>query len=365
VEQHAYGCTTAEDLSGELYWVESMTISVASPVVSVRFHTTGKLYHFDVSAYPDLGTGDYVIVETTRGRQIGQIVELVAPDKVSISGLKAIKAPATARDLLMKRWWTSKEVEVLIDCREAAAELGGLEGVKFIKASYNYDGSMLTLTFTSEEEAVNTNRLRKRMEQELHTRIEMRRVGSRDAAKILGEYGACSGPRCCATHLSDFSPVSIKMAKAQGISLNPSEITGMCGRLRCCLVYEYEQYVEATKSLPKLNKWIGTPHGEGKVIEVNALKGVVTVLVDDTRHEISQEEIQPVEELRALAAKAANPCAHEGTTGSCVCGRNKPAQANAPTAQEPDQAESQDEKASRKRRRRPRRRKPGSGDKAS
>jgi cell fate regulator YaaT (PSP1 superfamily) len=344
-----------------------MTISAISPVVSVRFHTTGKLYHFDVSGYPHLETGDYVIVETTRGRQIGQIVELVPPDKISMTGLKSIKAPATARDLLMKKWWASKEVRVLIDCRAAAAELGGLEGVKFIQATFNYDGSMLTLTFTSEEEAVNTNRLRKHMEQELHTRIEMRRVGSRDAAKILGEYGSCSGPRCCATHLTDFSPVSIKMAKAQGISLNPSEITDMCGRLRCCLVYEYEQYVEATKSLPKLNKWIGTPHGEGKVIEVNALKGVVTVLVDDTRHEVSQEEIQPVEELRALAARAANACSHEGTTGTCTCGKNKPAQvqASASPAPEPPQEEPTQEKAAHRRRRRPRRRKPNGGQSAS
>jgi cell fate regulator YaaT (PSP1 superfamily) len=326
-------------------------------VVSVRFHQTGKLYHFDVSAYPHLQAGDYVVVETTRGRQIGQIAEIVSPDKRSTARPKPIKAPATARDLLMKRWWRSKEVKALIDCREAAAEIGGLENVKFIQASYNYDGSMLTLTFTSEEEKVNTNRLRKRLEQELHTRIDMRRVGSRDTAKILGEYGACSGPRCCAVHLSEFSPISIKMAKAQGISLNPSEITGMCGRLRCCLVYEYEQYVEARKGMPRVSKRIGTPFGEGKVIEVNALKGTVTVIVDDTRHQVQKEDLIPLEEMRAMSEKAAQTC-----SGECRARahRGKAQQAAAEVSQKTEQEEPP-KKKSRRRKRRPRRRRKSSG----
>jgi cell fate regulator YaaT (PSP1 superfamily) len=267
---------------------------------------------------------------------------------------------------MMKKWWEARELEALIHCRATVVEIGGLAGVKFVRASYNYDGSMLVLIFTSEEEAVNTNRLRKRLEQDLHTRIEMRRIGARDAARLLGEYGACSGLRCCATHLTDFSPVSIKMAKAQGISLNPSEITGMCGRLRCCLVYEYEQYVEALKTLPKVGKWIGTPHGEGKVVEVNPLKGVVTVYVEDTRHEVRQEDIQPVEELRAFAAKAAQPCHREGHDGPCEH-HKPPMQASAPPPQETVQAEpanqeeSAEKKASHRRRRRPRRRRSSGG----
>jgi cell fate regulator YaaT (PSP1 superfamily) len=346
-----------------------MIVTAASLVVSVRFHKTGKLYHFDASAYPHLLAGDYVIVDTTRGRQIGQIMGVVPPDKADKASLKPIKAPATARDLMMKKWWEARELEALIRCREAVVEVGGLAGVKFVRASYNYDGSMLVLIFTSEEETVNTNRLRKRLEQDLHTRIEMRRIGARDAARLLGEYGACSGLRCCATHLTDFSPVSIKMAKAQGISLNPSEITGMCGRLRCCLVYEYEQYVEALKMLPKVGKWIGTPHGEGKVIEANPLKGVVTVIVEDTRHEVRQEDLQPVEEMRALAAKAAQTCPREGTVGSCE--RRPRMQASPPPprgtgqAEPADQGEPSEKKSSRHRRRHPRRRRSSTGTQPS
>lgn len=342
-----------------------MIITSASLVVSVRFHKTGKLYHFDASAHPGLIAGDYVIVDTTRGRQIGQIMGIVPPDKADKAGLKPIKAPATARDLMMKKWWEARELEALIHCRAVVAEIGGLEGVKFVRASYNYDGSSLVMIFTSEEETVNTNRLRKRLEQDLHTRIEMRRIGARDAARLLGEYGACSGLRCCSTHLTDFSPVSIKMAKAQGISLNPSEITGMCGRLRCCLVYEYEQYVEAMKTLPKVGKWIGTPFGEGKVIEVNPLKGVVTVYVEDTRHEVKQEDIQPVEELRAFAAKAAQPCHREGTDGPCEGKRRMQATQETPQIAPAEPGEASENKSSHRRRRRPRRRRSSTGTQPS
>jgi cell fate regulator YaaT (PSP1 superfamily) len=297
-----------------------MGITIASHIVGVRFHKIGKLYHFDASEYPELEPGDFVIVETTRGRQIGQIVGIVEPEKIEMASVKPIKAPATARDLMMKKLWEAKEVEALIICREAAADAGDLMDAKFVKASYSYDGSMLTFLFTSEEENLNTNRLKRKLDQKFHTRLELRRIGARDAAKLLGEYGACGSPRCCSTHLTEFSPISIKMAKAQGISLNPSEITGMCGRLRCCLVYEYEQYVEATRQLPRVNKWIGTPHGEGKVIEVHALKDSVTVLVEDTRYVIHRDELEHVEELRALQGKAAQGCSREGQGGPCECG---------------------------------------------
>src|SRR5690554_4724479 len=145
----------------------------------------------------------------------------------------------------------------------------------------------------------------------------MRRIGARDAAKLLGDYGACGGPRCCSTHLTEFSPISIKMAKEQGISLTPSEITGMCGRLRCCLVYEYEQYVEARKELPKRNKRVVTPEGEGKVVDVYPLKQAVLVELDSgTRQEFLKEDIQPWDELEALRQKAQAPCdKHEN--GEC------------------------------------------------
>jgi cell fate regulator YaaT (PSP1 superfamily) len=137
--------------------------------------------------------------------------------------------------------------------------------------------------------------------------------------------GACGIPRCCSTFLTDFSPISIKMAKAQGISLNPTEITGMCGRLRCCLIYEYEQYVEARKQLPKRNKRVGTPHGEGKVIDVHPLRDAVTVLVEDAvcyRREdlIRWRNLMPSNKARRAVPSTGRPCearARQSRAGRC------------------------------------------------
>jgi len=140
---------------------------------------------------------------------------------------------------------------------------------------------------------------------------------------MMGGYGACGIPRCCSTFLTDFSPISIRMAKEQGISLSPQEITGMCGRLRCCLVYEYEQYVEAKKQLPKVGKTIGTPYGEGRVYDVRPLRDSVMVDVGEESHEVFRHEIEPIEELEALKKKAEAGCSkHEN--GGCDCGAKKP-----------------------------------------
>ncbi len=319
-----------------------MAVTTAAHVVSVHFHDVGKLYHFDSSAHPEVQLGDFVIVETSRGRQLGRIMGFIPPDRADSANLKPIKRPATARDLLMGKLYEAKEVEALIVCREAAAEMGNQEGVKFVRAQYNYDGSLLSFLYTSEE-LVNTNKLRKRLAEHFRVRVEMRRIGARDAAKMLGEYGACGGPRCCSTHLTDFSPISIKMAKDQGISLNPSEITGMCGRLRCCLIYEFEQYVEAKKGLPRVNKMIGTPHGEGKVIDLNPLLGTVTVIVEDTRYEVHRDDLVPLAELQALQQKAAQGCAKEGG-GVCDCGaRIRPAPDVAESGPQAEAASSESE----------------------
>jgi cell fate regulator YaaT (PSP1 superfamily) len=149
----------------------------------------------------------------------------------------------------------------------------------------------------------------------------MRLTGPRDAAKVLGGAGACGmTERCCAKFLTEFSPVSVKMAKEQGLSLNPSDITGMCGRLRCCLIYEYEQYVEARKQLPKRNKEVGTPFGKGKVLDALPLKDAVLVLIGDTVQEVSRVDLQPLTELEALEKKVETPCS--GDHG-CNCGAHK------------------------------------------
>ncbi len=288
-------------------------------IVGIRFHKIGKLYHFDSTMHPDVQPGDYVIVETTRGRQMGQVMGFAEPEESR--EYKPILRKATPRDLLLKQAWQEREVGALIRCREAAAQSGGYEEVKFIAAQYNYDGSMLTFLYScdTDHKAPNMNKLHAKLRRHFrNTKIEMRQIGPRDAAKLLGGYGACGQPRCCSTFLTDFSPISIKMAKAQGISLNPSEITGMCGRLRCCLVYEYEQYVEARKHLPKRNKRIGTPLGEAKVIDVHPLQDAVTVLIEGKRHTFSREELIPLAEWEALQKKAQAGC-DKNENGDCDC----------------------------------------------
>ena len=297
--------------------------TVSARVAGVRFFEVGKVYHFSYAHIPDLTVGDHVVVETTRGVQLGQVMNLVAPETGSdLRDYKPVLRRATPTDLMSQRQWKAREVEALIACREKASEVGGLPDAKFVAAQYDFDGSLLTCLYSAEDK-LNTNRLRAVLQRSFRAKIELRQIGPRDVAKLIGGMGACGIPRCCSTFLTDFSPISIKMAKAQGISLNPTEITGMCGRLRCCLIYEYEQYVEARRQLPKRNKRVGTPHGEGKVIDVHPLRDAVTVLVEDTRHVVNREEIVPLDELAALQAKADAGCA-KAENGGCDCGARQP-----------------------------------------
>jgi cell fate regulator YaaT (PSP1 superfamily) len=292
-------------------------------IVGIRFTKIGKLYHFDSTDHPTIVPGDYVIVETTRGRQMGQVMGFA--DMEDDREYKPILRKATPRDLTLKQAWEEREVGALITCREAAANHRDLDELKFVAAQYNYDGSTLTFLYTSnsDKKAPNVNKLRSELNRKFrNTNVDLRQIGPRDVAKILGGYGACGQPRCCSTFLTDFSPISIKMAKAQGVSLNPSEITGMCGRLRCCLLYEYEQYVEARKKLPKRKKRIGTPAGEGKVIDVHPLQDAVTVIIEGERHTFQREELIPLDEWEALQKKAQEGCSkHEG--GNCDCGNKQ------------------------------------------
>jgi cell fate regulator YaaT (PSP1 superfamily) len=289
-------------------------------VMGVRFQKLGKLYHFRLNGDGDsISPGDHVIVETRRGRQLGQVIAFVEQDQVNKRrNLKAVERKATPRDLVIKQVWEQKELDALITCRHKASELGIVD-VKFVKAEYSFDGSWLTFLYAAENKKLDLRNLRNILRKSFRARVEMMLIGPRDVAKILGGHGVCGQPRCCSTFLTEFSPISIRMAKEQGISLSPQEITGMCGRLRCCLVYEYEQYVNAKKSLPKRGKRIGTPLGEGKVIDVRVLRDSVLVDVDGERIEVFRHEFEPLEELEALEKKAAGGCSkHEG--GGCDCG---------------------------------------------
>ncbi|HMM28901.1 MAG: regulatory iron-sulfur-containing complex subunit RicT [Chloroflexota bacterium] len=317
--------------------IENQLQAVSSALAAVRFQEVGKLYYFGSSHLPDLLPGDFVIVETARGVQMGQVMKLLSADHDTVArDYKPILRKATPADMMSQKLWKAREVEALIVCREKAAEIGGYANAKFVAAQYNFDGSLLTFLFSAEDK-INTTRLRLALRRNFKAQIDLRQIGPRDVAKLLGGLGACGIPRCCSTFLTDFSPISIKMAKAQGISLNPSEITGMCGRLRCCLIYEYEQYVEARKQLPKRNKRIGTPHGEGKVIDVHPLSDAVTVLIEETRYLVQREDIVPLDEFEALKAKAEAGCSkHE--SGGCDCGAQRgAASAEADTGDDADE----------------------------
>jgi cell fate regulator YaaT (PSP1 superfamily) len=297
-------------------------------IIGVRFTRVGKVYHFDATSLGGVTAGEHVLVDTARGRHLGEVVQVLAeaptrPD----GGWKRVERRATPRDLLLQQTWRGHQTEAMINCRARAAEIG-LRGIKIVAAEYNYDGSRLVLMFsTDSDDKPDLKSLRKDMQGMYpNTQVELRQIGPRDVAKILGGMGACGlETRCCSKFLTDFSPISIKMAKEQGISLTPTEITGMCGRLRCCLIYEYEQYVEARKQLPKRNKRVVTPRGEGKVIDALPLSGRVMVLMDNTEDKhivmtFERDELQPWDELEALKRKSEAPCdRHEG--GGCTCGK--------------------------------------------
>ena len=318
-------------------------------IVGIRFSKIGKVYHFDASPVPDLLVGESVIVDTVRGRQIGEVTQRIEnPPAPSEGSWKPIERKATPADLLLRQTWMQKQTEAMINCRARASELH-LAGVKIINAEYSFDGSRLALMFSTEtEDKVDLKSLRKDMQRIYpQSQVEMRQIGPRDVAKLLGGMGACGlETRCCSKFLTEFSPISIKMAKEQGISLTPTEITGMCGRLRCCLIYEYDQYVAARKELPKRGKRVITPDGEGKVLDTYPLRNVILVELDlkvqerperperpdrperferperPIVREYPREVLEPWDELEALRRKSEAPCdKHEG--GACDCGKNE------------------------------------------
>ncbi|HEY9077185.1 MAG TPA: regulatory iron-sulfur-containing complex subunit RicT [Anaerolineaceae bacterium] len=255
-------------------------------VVGIRFSQVGKIYHFEANSLPDLKVGEKVIVDTARGQQLGEVAQIVENPQPPPEGWKSVGRRATPRDLLLRQYWQLKENEVVEACRTRTKELN-LHGVKIIAAEYSFDGSKLTILFQAEqEEKVDLKSLKQDMQRmQSPSQVELRQIGPRDVAKMLGGMGACGLEcRCCTKFLTDFSSIAIKMAKDQGISLTPTEITGMCGRLRCCLIYEYPIYQEARQKLPKRNKRVMTPSGEGKVIDVIPLREIVIVDLPEVGH---------------------------------------------------------------------------------
>ncbi len=259
-------------------------------VVGVRFKRAGKIYHFDATGFEDLKVDEYVIVDTARGRALGRVV--TPPQEVSEPSehLKPIERRATPLDLSERERYRLQEREALERCREKVAQ-HGLE-MKLIKAEYNFDGSRLVVYFAAEKR-VDFRELIRDLGRTLKTRVELRQVGVRDEAKLLGGLGRCGRVLCCATHLCEFSPVSIKMARLQDVSLSPAEISGVCGRLLCCLAYESETYRSLKERFPKVGTMVETPYGAGKVKSVNVLKETVEVeLRNEVTVEVSAEELR-------------------------------------------------------------------------
>lgn len=303
-----------------------VTAKVADKIVAeVRFKSVGKIYHFDASEHSGLDVGDHVIVKTRRGIQMAEVAKISASSKARKDGtkLKKILRLATPRDLVLKQTWEAKDPDAFVACKRIATELKP-SGIKYHQAEYNFDGSRLSFFYTvTEDEYSGVGRMLSRLRKTFpDCSVDMVKIGPRDLAKLLGGIGACSGDLCCATFLTEFSPVTIKMAQAQGISLNPEDISGMCGRLRCCLQYEYEQYVDARKHLPKIKKRVGTPHGAGKVVGLKPLADIATVVVEGQQHDVRREDIVPWKEYEALAAKAGSPCERH-TSGGCSCHTEK------------------------------------------
>jgi len=260
-------------------------------VVSCKFRNNYRTYYFAPGQVPDLHINDQVIVETARGRELAQVVNpcLEVDEKEIVGELKPIIRRATPEELLEAQSLQDKEADAIIRCKEEAAKAN--LPMKIVGAEYNFDGSNLTFYFTSEQR-IDFRELVRDLAHIFHTRIELRQVGVRDEAKAIGGIGKCGRPLCCATWLPEFYPVSIRMAKLQDLPLSPMEISGCCGRLLCCLSYENDQYAEVKSHFPKVGKTIELSCGPVKVMHVDALHEMATVMLEDgTIRQLTAEQI--------------------------------------------------------------------------
>ena len=264
-------------------------------VIGVRFRTAGKIYYFDPKDF-QVSAGDHVIVETARGVEFGTVMiecKELEPDKV-VQPLKPVLRIATQEDEKTEALNRIREKEAFKICQEKIKK-HKME-MKLVDAEYTFDNNKLLFYFTADGR-IDFRELVKDLASVFKTRIELRQIGVRDETKILGGIGICGRELCCHRHLSEFVPVSIKMAKEQNLSLNPTKISGVCGRLMCCLKNEEETYVELNRRLPNVGDHVTTEEGlKGEVHSVNVLRQLVKVIVDVG----DEKEIQEyrVEQLR-------------------------------------------------------------------
>jgi len=267
-------------------------------VVGVRFRTAGKIYYFDPGDH-GIQLGDMVIVETARGVECGKVViaKREVPEEEVVLPLKSVIRKATEEDLEHVEENKQKEVEAFSICLEKIKKLW--HEMKLIDVEYTFDNNKILFYFTADGR-VDFRELVKDLAAVFRTRIELRQIGVRDEAKMMGALGACGRPLCCSSHLSEFHPVSIKMAKEQALSLNPSKISGTCGRLMCCLKYEQDNYEYLLKKMPKVDAVVMTPKGPGTVVYVSLLKERIKVKLDNDQgadiEEYSIDEVKIVKD---------------------------------------------------------------------
>lgn len=266
-------------------------------VIGVRFKDNGKSYYFDPKG-EQYKTGDLVVVDTARGIELGEVAngnQTVSDDDV-IHPLREVVRRADNADMKRREENKQKEEKAFKICEEKilAHELD----MKLVEVEYSFDGTKILFYFTADGR-VDFRELVKDLASVFHTRIELRQIGVRDEAKMLGGLGICGRPFCCNRFLSDFLPVSIKMAKEQGLSLNPTKISGTCGRLMCCLNYEQNVYEKLNKTTPKAGAAVSTPDGDGTVISANILEQKVKVRLESK----DTVETYPCDNVRVIRSQ--------------------------------------------------------------
>jgi len=278
-------------------------------VIGVRFQEVGKVYYFDPDG-AQLKTGDKVIVETARGIEFGEVAlaNREVPDDQVVKPLKMLIRAATEEDAAAEQKNRQKEKEAFQTCvKKIAAHK--LE-MKLVDVEYTFDGSKILFYFTADGR-VDFRDLVRDLAGVFRTRIELRQIGVRDEAKMLGGLGVCGRPFCCSSFMGDFQPVSIKMAKEQGLSLNPVKISGTCGRLMCCLKYEQNAYDHLLRITPRPGNIVDTPEGRGVVTEAALLTGMIKVRLnnqpDGAPHVFPLNDIKRLKDARPAAPKEAAP----------------------------------------------------------
>ena len=268
-------------------------------IIGVRFKSGGKQYYFDPAGL-EVQPGQGVIVETSRGLEYGECAQgnTQVEEETVVQPLRPLVRIATEEDEKTVEKNREKEAKAFQICQEKIAA-HGLE-MKLVEAEYSFEGNKVLFFFTAEGR-VDFRALVKDLASTIHARIELRQIGVRDEAKMLGGLGICGRPFCCSTFLGDFQPVSIKMAKEQGLSLNPGKISGACGRLMCCLKYEQEAYEDLIRRTPKVGFTVSTPDGEGTVVEVSLLTGALKVRLSSG--DSTTENYYNKSEVRVLRGK--------------------------------------------------------------